>query len=117
MMYGWSMNALQPSVVRIGRVNQRLSVMDLSFPSRRQQLYHRTGSPPYFPPERKRQRQTEGEPELWKAWEPIKRRKPSPLGSSIFRSDHRVFFKILLPHIHLFLSGTHLRPVFQFPVI
>lgn len=74
---------LQPSVVRIGKVNQRLRVMDLSFPSHRQQLYHRTGSPPYFPPERKRQRQTqrEGEPELWKAWEPIKRRKLSSLGS------------------------------------
>lgn len=35
---------LQPSVVRIGRANQRLSVMDLSFPSQRQQLYHRTGT-------------------------------------------------------------------------
>lgn len=41
------------------QVNQRLSMMDLSFPSHRQQLYHRTGSPPHFPPERKRQRQTE----------------------------------------------------------
>lgn len=100
MMYGWSMYTLQPSVVRIGRVNQRLSVMDLSFPSHRQQLYHRTGSPPYFPSERKRQRQTErkGEAKLWKAWEPIKRRKPSPLGSFIFRSNCGVFFKILLPH-------------------
>lgn len=105
------MCALQPSVVRIGRVNQRLSVMDLSFPSHRQQLYHRTGSPPYFPPERKRQRQTErkGEAKLWKAWEPIKRRKPSPLGSLIFRSNCGVFFKILLPHI-LFFFFWHTSP-------
>lgn len=104
------MYTLQPSVVRIGRVNQRLSVMDLSFPSHRQQLYHRTGSPPYFPPERKRQRQTErkGEAKLWKAWEPIKRRKPSPLGSFIFRSNCGVFFKILLPHILFFFFLAHI---------
>lgn len=73
-----------------------------------------------FPPERKRQRQTErkGEAKLWKAWEPIKRRKPSPLGSLIFRSNCGVFFKILLPHIlFFFFSGTHLRPAFQFPQI
>lgn len=100
---------LQPSVVRIGRVNQRLSVMDLSFPSHRQQLYHRTGSPPYFPPESKRQRQTEreGEPELWKAWEPIKRRKPSPLGYSVFHSNYSVFFKTHLPQIpHFFWHAS-----------
>lgn len=54
MMYGRSMYALRLSAVQIGRVNQRLSVMDLSFPSHRQQLYHRTGNLPYFPPERKK---------------------------------------------------------------
>lgn len=54
--------------------------------------------------EKKRQTEKEGEPELWKAWEPIKRRKPSPLGSSIFRSNSSVFFKILLPHILFFLA-------------
>ena len=39
---------------------------------------------------KERERQSDG-----KAWEPIKRRKPSPLGSSIFRSNLSVFFKIL----------------------
>lgn len=36
-MHGWSMYVLQPTVVRIGRVNQRLNMMDLS-------LSHLTGN-------------------------------------------------------------------------
>lgn len=42
-----------PTLVWIGRVSQRLGLMDLTFPSRRQQLYHRRGRPPDFPAEKK----------------------------------------------------------------
>lgn len=53
--------APRPSLAWIGRVSRRLSVMDLSFPSHRQQLYHRTGTPPYFPAERERRDKKKGE--------------------------------------------------------
>lgn len=107
-MNGWSLYALQPTVVRIGRASRRLGVMDLSSPSQRQQLYHRRGSPPSSPPGRKRQRQTA---KLWKAWEPIKRRRPSPPGSWIFRHKCSVFF---LKYFSLFFCfDTYLHAVFQ----
>lgn len=53
-------------------------------PSQRLQLYHRTGSPPYFPPKRKAEADRG---KKRKAWEPIKRMKPSTHGCSIFQSN------------------------------
>lgn len=101
-MYGWSMYSVT-ALSGVDWQGEPMPQCDGSlFPSQRLQLYHRTGSPPYFPPKRK----AEEGGEKGKAWEPIKKNEPfySWVLNFPIQQQWGFFFKKYFYRIFFFLA-------------